>query len=56
MEKKNNNHGGFRQGSGRKPMNRVAVNIRLDKEIVDRLPKNKSDFINSILKEYYSTN
>ncbi|MBQ7946485.1 MAG: hypothetical protein IJ280_07210 [Bacteroidales bacterium] len=52
MEKKGN-HGGARPGAGRKPMNRVAVNIRLDKEIVERLPKDKSEFINKILKEYF---
>lgn len=52
MEKKEN-RGGARLGAGRKPMNRMAVTIRLDKEIVEKLPKDKSVFINKILKEYF---
>lgn len=53
METKKSNRGGYRPGAGRPAMNRIAVNIRLSKEVLDLLPKNKSDYINKVLKEHF---
>lgn len=54
MEQKNNNHGGARIGAGRPSTNRVPVTIRLSKEILECLPKNKSEYINEILKKHFN--
>lgn len=51
---KKNNHGGARPGAGRPSTNREPVTIRLSKEILECLPKNKSEYINEILKKHFN--
>lgn len=52
MTKKKNNRGGARLGAGRKKgPDKIAVTLRMSKEIVSLLPRNKSDFVEAILRE-----
>ena len=49
---KKTTHGGARLGAGRKKgPDKIAVTLRISKEIVTLLPRNKSDFVEAILRE-----
>lgn len=51
----NNNHGGYRPGSGRPANDRnIQLMVRISKEAHDklnRLTKNKSEYIDSLIKQ-----
>lgn len=47
--------GGKREGAGRKPGKyKVNKTFSIDIEIVDMLPKNKSELVNRLLKDHFN--